>query len=64
MSNIDTRNKFLVGTGVGDGDIVFMCPLPPRINRADALLLAAYIVSMADPLGEDFAKVLAAVQSA
>ena len=43
-SEIDTTNKFLVSSG-GD-DIVFLRPLPQRLNYDDALLLAAYIVAM------------------
>ena len=44
---VDTSNKFMVG--IGEEDVVFMKPLPPRIPKSDALNLAAYIVALADP---------------
>jgi hypothetical protein len=61
-SEIDTTNKFLVsGTGRG---IVIMNPPRKEISHEDALLLAAYLVSMSDPYsGMKFEDVLNAVQS-
>jgi hypothetical protein len=60
---IDTMNKFLVASL--DGGIVFLKPLPQRMTPDDALLLAAYLVSMAEhEASNDFADVLKAVQSA
>lgn len=58
---IDTFNRFMVGMCAGN--IVLLNP-PPRggMTPGDALLLAAYLVSMADPTGDKFAPVLAAVQ--
>lgn len=45
---VDTTNKFLVGA---QGNVlVFMKPVPQRISNEDALLLAAYLVSM---VGDD-----------
>lgn len=61
MAEIDTFNKFAVGMQAGD--IALLNPPPRRITRQDALLLAAYLVCMADPSGEEFPKVLEAVQS-
>lgn len=60
---INTTNKFMVGSQ-GDS-IIFMNGVPWRISREDALLLAAYLVSMAEPFvkGPKFAEVLKAVQS-
>lgn len=56
---IDTFNKFLVGA---QGDqIAFLRPVPPRISKADALLLAAYLVCMADA-DDEFDGYLKAVQ--
>ncbi len=59
---IDTFNKFFVGIG-GDNNIVFtMGPPPPRISKADALILAAWLVAMADDKRE-FGKILEAVNN-
>lgn len=58
---VDTFNKF--GVGMQAGDIAMLNPPPRRITRQDALLLAAYLVCMADPAGDQFPKVLEAVQS-
>jgi hypothetical protein len=58
---IDTFNKF--GVGMQSGDIALLNPPPRRVTRQDALLLAAYLVCMADPGGDQFPKVLEAVQS-
>ena len=43
---IDTTNRFVVA-GQGE-DLVFLLPVPQRITREDALLLAAYLVALAD----------------
>lgn len=45
---IDTFNKFMVG--VQRDNVVFIRPVPPVLSRSDALLLAAYLVSMAEIL--------------
>jgi hypothetical protein len=60
---LDTSNKFFVSGHSGSDDVSFLRPVPSRIARGDALVLAAYIVSIADPLGNDFRAVLRAVQS-
>jgi hypothetical protein len=57
---IDTFNKFFVGMQ-GD-DLHFLKPVPIRISKPDALLLAAYLVAMADD-NDEFANYLEAVQS-
>lgn len=44
---MDTSNKFLVGSQAGN--IVFMRPVPQSITADDALLLAAYLVSIQSP---------------
>lgn len=44
MDEVDTTNKFLLSGS--NGDIVFLRPLPQRLNKEDALLVAAYIVAM------------------
>jgi len=64
MTEIDTFNKYFVAVHVASDDICFLRPVPLRISRTDALLLAAYLASMADPIGDDFKEVLKAVQSA
>ena len=59
------ENRFFVGAnGFGD-DAQIVVRLPPLkpITKADALNLAAWLVAVADPLGDQFAKVLAEVQS-
>jgi hypothetical protein len=63
---IETFNKYLIGV-VGD-DITVMQSIPHRISKADALLLAAWLVALADDTGEDgttssFMDVLEAVQN-
>ena len=59
------ENRFFVGArGFGDdGEIVIMLPPRTPITKADALNLAAWLVAVAYPLGDQFAKVLAEVQS-
>ena len=58
---IDTMNRFGVGVQ-GDGVVIVM---PPRgiISKDDAILLAAWLVALADPLEDRFEKVLHAIQS-
>jgi hypothetical protein len=63
-AKIETFNKFLVGV---HGDRIVMMnseELTGSLSADDALLLAAYLVTLADPNGERFAKVLEAVQNA
>lgn len=57
---IDTANKFIVG-GRGDQVLITMPPRGP-ISKSDALVLAAWLVVLADTDGK-FQKVLAAVQN-
>ncbi|OLE54191.1 MAG: hypothetical protein AUG51_09370 [Acidobacteria bacterium 13_1_20CM_3_53_8] len=45
MAEIDPFNKFIVSSS-GNGDIVFLRPLPRRLTEDDALLLAAWIVAL------------------
>ena len=56
---IDTSNRFCVGGG-GDRIQILIPPLGP-LPKAHALILAAWIVAIADPLGEEFPAVLEAV---
>jgi hypothetical protein len=58
---IDTSNDFLVG--VRGDDLVVMRPLRGCITKAEALRLAAWLVVLADPLGEQWAEVMAAVRT-
>ena len=61
---MDTPNKFLVGAQ-GDHIVIGLPMRAARMSRADALLLAAYLVAMAEPFsGEKFADVLHAVENA
>ncbi len=67
VKEIDTGNKYLVGVR---GDVVVMLRPPRELTRSDAVLLAAYLVALADcihdPLGDadtQFANVLEAVRA-
>lgn len=61
MPEIDTSNKFLVTT---IGNHFLMRLSPARISADDALLLAAWLVAMAEPYASHkFADVLTAVQN-
>jgi hypothetical protein len=61
--DLDTSNKFLVGSN--GAHLVFLKPLPQKITRGDALLLAAWLVAIASEEDDeaDFRRVLEAVQS-
>jgi hypothetical protein len=58
---IDTSNKFLVGV-IGDDIMLLKAPVG-RISKTDALLLAAWLVAMADMTNTQFPRYLKAVQS-
>ena len=58
---IDTANHFLVSVG-GQGISVMNAPRLP-MSKDEALNLAAWLVAVADPLGDDFQAVLDAVKS-
>lgn len=57
-NNMDTMNKFAVG--VRASQVTFPVGLPAIMSKDDALLLAAWIVAIADD-GEKFDKILDAV---
>jgi hypothetical protein len=61
---IDTFNKF--GVSLAHDKIAIMKSMPARLTKAEAFLLAAYLVCLARcvPGDEDFDKVLAAIQNA
>lgn len=59
---IDTANKFLVGAAMDR--IVVMNPPRGPITKEEALMLAAYLVCLADPTSERFAGFLDAAQNA
>jgi hypothetical protein len=65
MENIDTTNRFAVGvnqTGVvilGTGRL-----LSGPLTKDDALNLAAWLATLADPTGTEFPKYLEAIQEA
>lgn len=58
MPEIDTMNRFMVG--IQGGNIIVMRPPIAPISKADALILAAHLVAMADDRDE-FPAILAAV---
>mgnify|MGYP001603933895 CR=1 FL=1 len=60
---IDTMNKFLVA--VKGKEVGFLKPVPGSMSADDAMLLAAYLVTMAEmDATHKFEEVLAAVQNA
>lgn len=58
---MNTFNKYIVG--MAHNGLVIMNPPRAAMSTEEALVLAAWIVSMADPLGEKFAEALKAVQN-
>ena len=56
---IDTFNKF--GVGVSGDSYVILIP-PQRMSKKDALLLAGWLATLADPEGLEFQKVLKAIR--
>ena len=63
MATTDTFNKFIVGMN-GRGQISVLGLRDLVITKEEALNLAAYLVCLADPLGEEFTQVLEAVRNA
>lgn len=64
LTGIDTANTFVVSVGVGRADVVLFAPPRPgeRLTTDQALVLAAWIVAMADPGGERFPRLLEEVR--
>jgi len=60
---MDICNKYWVAYNVGDGSITIMSPPRGKVSKADALLLAAWLAAIADPLDEHFHKILDAVKN-
>jgi hypothetical protein len=62
---IDTLNKF--GVSMSADGIVFLRPVPRQLTRADALLLAAWLVALIGDVEEDgdltFEDVVTAVEN-
>ena len=58
----DIFNKHGVAVD-GGGRIAILAPPRGVMSKHDALVLAAWIVALADPLGDEFQKILDAVQS-
>jgi len=61
MNEIDTTNDHLVGMR-GDQVVIVLPPMAP-MGHDEALRLAAWLVAVADPLGDDFDTVRKAVLS-
>lgn len=59
---IDTHNQFLVGQ-TGMREIVIINPPRGPMSKHDALVFAAWIVTLADDDGMSFDAALAAVQN-
>ena len=63
MDHVDTVNKYAVGAS-GDALVMLRPPMAgERISKADALVLAAWLVALADPIGGGFDRALDAVLS-
>jgi len=60
---LDTFNKFLVGVQGPHITVGNLVGHPAHLSKEEALNLAAWLVSLADPLGEQFQQMLEAVQS-
>lgn len=61
MTQFDTMNRHMVS--VCAGKIALLNPPAAPITNDEALVLAAWLVALADPLGERFGDALEAVQS-
>ena len=59
--NLDTNNHGVIGL-MGD-KIIIRNPPGHLMHKDDALVFAAWIVTLADPTGERFQQVLDAVQN-
>jgi hypothetical protein len=59
---IDTTNQFGVCAS-GNGSIGILVPPRGMLTKQQALTLAAWLVALADPLGEEFQNILEAVQN-
>lgn len=59
---INTFNKFMVMMHAGSSKLIIGMP-PRELDKADALLLAAWLVCMAFPEDGEFEAVLAGVRS-
>jgi len=57
---LDTSNWFFVARG---GDRIFLATVPDVLERDEALNLAAWLVSLADPRDETFPRLLAAIRN-
>lgn len=63
-AGVDVTNWALVGHRVGDGAITIQYPpTAGGITKKEALVLAAWLVALADPGDEEFPAILEAVRS-
>lgn len=63
QKKIDTTNKFLVSAS-GNRIVILKPPTAGTLNKEDALLFAAWLVTMSFADDGEFEQVLAAVQNA
>lgn len=64
MSEIDTLNRFGVATSGSGLTCILMPPGPGQLlDKAQALILAAYLVALADPELDEFKRILSAVMA-
>lgn len=59
---IDAGNKYMVSSSHGGKFVSILFPPQGVMSTDDAVLLAAWLVAIADPLKEKFGKVLKAVE--
>lgn len=62
---MDIFNKYAVAIGAGGAGVTILSPpgWREKISKADALLLAAWIVALADPLDQHFDEILHEVKN-
>lgn len=60
--NIDTTNRYFVGAHTGGRVMITLPPLAP-MSPDEALTLAAWLVAVADPIGDRFEEIFTAVMS-
>lgn len=61
VSDVEIANRLLVGSGPGPDQYAVLAP-KPGMSRDEALVLAAWLVVLADPLGARFPGILERVE--
>lgn len=64
LEGVDVVNRFLIATtGSGDSQLLNFTLRPSPMRRDDALVVAAWLVTLADPLHERFPAIEMAVRN-